>query len=274
MLAGVLLGGVWAGIAGLLKAVTGTNEVITTIMLNWIALWVGVWLVNLNGPLQNTEQKSVPVSPDIAEGAKLPVFWGDAQLQGLHVGLFVALASLLVFWVLLNRSVTGYEVRAVGFNPDAAEYGGISVGRNYVKVMAVCGAFAGLAGALDILGWQFRLATNDIQANTYGFLGIAVALLGRNRPVGIALAALLFAFLDRSQVPLQIEQFPSSVVTIIQGTIVLAVVVANEVATRLARRAAERGAAKLPTLLAGDGSDEPSGDTLVGRPGTRPEVQA
>jgi simple sugar transport system permease protein len=138
--------------------------------------------------------------------------------------------------------------------------------------MLLSGAVAGLVGLPDLMGDTHQFGTEFTAG--LGFLGIAVALLGRNRPVGIALAALLFAFLDRSQVPLQIEQFPSSVVTIIQGTIVLAVVVANEVATRLARRAAERGAAKLPTLLAGDGSDEPSGDTLVGRPGTRPEVQA
>ena len=80
------------------------------------------------------------------EGAKLPVFWGDPELQGLHIGLFIALAALLVFWVLLNRTTLGYEVRAVGFNPDAAQASGISVARNYIVVMAVCGAFAGLAG--------------------------------------------------------------------------------------------------------------------------------
>src|SRR4029078_7642449 len=106
-------------------------------------------------------------------------------------GFFIALAAILVFWVLLNRSVTGYEVRAVGFNPHAAEYGGISVARNYVKVMAICGAFAGLAGSLDILGWQFRIATNDIQVSQVGFLGIAVALLGRNTAVGTLFSALL-----------------------------------------------------------------------------------
>ena len=142
----------------------GANEVITTIMLNWIAIWVGIWLFSLGGPLQNTtEQESVPVSNDIVEGAKLPVFWGDPQLQGLHIGLFIALAALLVFWVLLNRTTTGYEVRAVGFNPEAARAAGISVSRNYILVMAVCGVFAGLAGSLDVLGWQFRVATNDIE---------------------------------------------------------------------------------------------------------------
>ncbi len=97
--------------------------------------------------------------------------------------------------MLLNRSVTGYEVRAVGFNPDAAEYGGINAGRSYVKVMLICGAFAGLAGAIDVLGWQFRVATNDITTSNVGFYGIAVALLGRNTAVGTVVAALLFGAL-------------------------------------------------------------------------------
>ena len=124
-----LAGAVWAGIAGLLKAVVGAHEVISTIMLNWIAIWVGAYLFQLNGPLQNSDptQQSVPVSSDVAASAKLPVFWGDPELQGLHIGIFIALAAAVVFWVLLNRSTTGYEVRAVGFNPEAARYGGISV---------------------------------------------------------------------------------------------------------------------------------------------------
>src|SRR3954468_24362355 len=119
ILGGLFGGAVWAGIAGVMKAVAGTNEVISTIMLNWIAIWVGVWLFSPGSPLQNSNpaQRDVPVSNDIVAGAKLPVFWGDPQLQGLHVGLFIALGALVVFWVLLNRTTTGYEVRAVGFNP-------------------------------------------------------------------------------------------------------------------------------------------------------------
>jgi simple sugar transport system permease protein len=220
-------GAVWGGIAGLLKAATGANEVITTIMLNWIAVWTGIWLVNLNGPLQNTEQKSVPVSPDIVEGAKLPVFWGDPQLQGLHVGLFIALAALLVFWVLLNRTVTGYEVRAVGFNPDAARAAGISVSRNYILVMAVCGLFAALAASLDVQGWQFRVARNDIEISQVGFLGIAVALLGRNTAVGVLFSALLFGALQTGTSVRNLDPtvFPPELATaltyIIQGLIVL-----------------------------------------------------
>jgi simple sugar transport system permease protein len=100
-----------------------------------------------------------------------------------------------VFWVVLNRTVTGYEVRAVGFNPEAAAASGISVKRNYILVMAVCGAFAGLAGTLDVLGWEFRIATNDILNSQIGFLGIAVALLGRNTATGTLFSALLFGAL-------------------------------------------------------------------------------
>jgi simple sugar transport system permease protein len=197
IVAGALAGAVWAGISGALKALTGANEVITTIMLNWIAIWVGSYLFALGGPLQNSNptQQDVPVSNDIAPAAHLPVFWGDPQLQGLHVGLFIALAALLVFWVVLNRTTTGYEVRAVGFNPEAAAASGISVKRNYILVMAVCGAFAGLAGTLDVLGWEFRIATNDILNSQAGFLGIAVALLGRNTATGTLFSALLFGAL-------------------------------------------------------------------------------
>jgi general nucleoside transport system permease protein len=186
---------VWGGIAGVLKAATGASEVITTIMLNWIAYWVGFWLFGLGGPLQNSTQPSVPVSNDVAASAKLPVIWGDPELQGLHIGIFIAVAALVVFWVLLNRTRLGFEVRAVGFNPDAARAAGISVAKNYVIVMAICGAFAGLGGALDVLGWQFRVNTNDIQVSQIGFLGIAVALLGRNTAVGILFSALLFGAL-------------------------------------------------------------------------------
>ena len=135
------------------------------------------------------------MSDNIAEAAHLPVFWGNPVLQGLHAGFFIAIGALVVYWVILNRTTLGYEVRAVGYNPEAARYGGISVARNYFLAMAISGGFAGLAGAIDILGWQFRLAVNDVQISTIGFIGIAVALLGRNTAVGVGFAALLFGAL-------------------------------------------------------------------------------
>jgi general nucleoside transport system permease protein len=195
VVAGSLLGALWGGIAGFLRATVGAHEVISTIMLNWIAIFVGQYLFGQGGPLQNSFDPSNPVSNDIVENTKLPVVWGDPLIQGLHIGIFVALAALVAFWLILSRTTLGYEVRAVGFNPEAARYGGISVSRNYFLAMAISGLFAGLAGALDILGWQFRLSVIDIRSSTIGFVGIAVALLGRNTAVGVGLSALLFGAL-------------------------------------------------------------------------------
>jgi ABC-type uncharacterized transport system permease subunit len=193
--AATLAGAIWAGIAGFLKATVGAHEVISTIMLNWIAIWVGTYLFGQGGLLQNSENKALPISNDIAPSAKLPVFWGDKDLQGLHIGFFVALAALFVFWIVLNRTVLGYEVRAVGYNPEAAHYGGISVKKNLVRAMAISGAFAGLAGGLDMLGYLYRYGVSDIPTSSIGFLGIAVALLGRNTAAGVGVGALLFGAL-------------------------------------------------------------------------------
>jgi simple sugar transport system permease protein len=227
MLLATMAGAAWAGISGALRAITGANEVITTIMLNWIAIWLGVYLFSLGGPLQNDTQPDVPISNDVVPGAKLHVFWGDPELQGLHIGIFVAIAAAVVYWVLLNRSTKGYEARAVGFNPEAARYSGIKVGKTYVLVMGTCGALAGLAGSLDVLGWQFHLATNDIQGTQLAFLGIAVALLGRNTAIGTCLAALLFgAMVNGTSVrnldPAVFEpELAQNLTTVIQGMVIL-----------------------------------------------------
>jgi ABC-type uncharacterized transport system permease subunit len=229
IVAAALAGAAWAGIAGLLKATIGVHEVISTIMLNWIAIWLGVYLFQLGGPLQDPAQKSIPVSKTVLASAKLPVFWGNAQLQGLDIGIFIALALAVVFWVLISRTRLGYEVRAVGFNPDAASYAGMNVGRSYVKVMLFCGAFAGVAASLDILGWKFQLFTNDIQSSQIAFLGIAVALLGRNTAVGTVAAALLFGSLltgtsQRNLDPAVFDPNLAQYLTyVIQGLIVLLV---------------------------------------------------
>jgi simple sugar transport system permease protein len=169
---------------------------------------------------------SLPVAHDGVAGAQLPVFWGDQQLQGLHIGFFIALAMLVVFWLILNRTTLGYEVRAVGYNPEAAAYGGISVKKNLIRAMAISGAFAGLAGGLDMLGWLYRIGVSDIPVSAVGFLGIAVALLGRNTALGVGLAAVLFgALLFGTTHGLQSgaidPQLASNLTSIIQGLIVL-----------------------------------------------------
>jgi general nucleoside transport system permease protein len=223
----MLGGALWGGIAGFLKATVGAHEVITTIMLNWIAIWSTDYLFGNGGPLQSSTQAFNPVSDTIHDSAKLPVFWGDPVLQGVHVGLFIAFGMLVAYWITLNRTTLGYEVRAVGFNPEAARYGGISVRRNYFLAMAISGGFAGLGGAMDILGWQFRLATADIHASQIGFLGIAVALLGRNTAIGIFFSSLLFAALTIGTSTRQLDptifdpKLATNLTWIIQGLIVL-----------------------------------------------------
>jgi simple sugar transport system permease protein len=223
----MVAGALWSGIAGFLRATVGAHEVISTIMLNWIAYWIGSYLFGLGGPLQSSTSPDVPVSSDIADKAHLYVFWGDPILQGLDIGFFVAVAALVVYWVILNRTTLGFEVRAVGFNPEAARYGGISVARNYFLAMAIAGCFAGLAGALDILGWEFRLNVNDIQATQVGFVGIAVALLGRNTAIGTGLAALLFGALLNGTSTRNLDpsifrpDLASNLTTLIQGLVVL-----------------------------------------------------
>jgi ABC-type uncharacterized transport system permease subunit len=222
--AAILAGAVWAGIAGFLKASVGAHEVISTIMLNWIALWVGKWLVELGGYMQGSEPE-VPRSYDVTDSAKLWPIWG--ALQPLHAGIFIALFGLVVYHVVLNRTTLGYEVRAVGFNPEAARYGGISVSRSYVLAMGISGGFAGMAGAVDILGWKFHQAINDFDVSAVGFIGIAVALLGRNKAVGILFAALLFGALQVGTSPRQLTgtDFPpelaTNLSTMIQALIIL-----------------------------------------------------
>jgi simple sugar transport system permease protein len=221
-------GGIWAGIAGFLKATVGAHEVITTIMLNWIALWVASYLVGIGGPMQDTSAGPVGVSKEVVAGVKLPVIWGRAGLQGLDIGLFIAFAALVFYSILLNRTTLGYEVRAVGFNPEAAAYGGISVARNYFFAMAISGAFAGIAGAMDVLGWQYRIDLTSVQGySQIAFLGIAVALLGRNTAVGVFFAALLFAALRTGTAARNLDpnvfkpELANNLTQMIQGLVIL-----------------------------------------------------
>ena len=189
IVAATLAGAIWAGIAGFLKATVGAHEVITTIMLNWIAIWVGHVPRRLGRPAPEQRER---VAADLEGHRRLArscrCSGATRTSRALHVGFFVALAALVVFWLLLNRTTLGYEVRAVGFNPEAAHYGGISVRKNLIRAMAISGAFAGLAGGLDMLGYLYRFGVSDIPVSAVGFLGIAVALLGRNTAVGVGLA--------------------------------------------------------------------------------------
>jgi simple sugar transport system permease protein len=222
-----LAGGAYAGIAGILKATVGAHEVISTIMLNWIAVWVGSYMFGLGGPLQDKTQSSIPISQSVVDGAKLPVFWGPKLLQGLSIGFFIAIAMLVVYWIVITRTTLGFEVRAVGFNPDTARTNGISVARNYFLAMAIAGGFAALGGACDILGWEYHMGPGDIQVSQIGFIGLAAALLGRNSAFGIGVASLLFGALINGTSGRQLDpsifrpDLAGNLTTIIQGLVIL-----------------------------------------------------
>ena len=189
LVVGSVLGMAWSALAGLFKAHLKMHEVITTLMMNYIVVYLQRWVVGIGGPMK--EPGGIPQSPRVLASAELPRFWADARL---HAGIFVALACVVAIWYLLFRARLGYKIRAVGLSPTAAEFGGIRVARSIVVTMAISGALAGLAGAIEVLGVQYRL-TQDLTAN-YAWDAIAVALLGGLHPVGAMLAALLFGALS------------------------------------------------------------------------------
>jgi simple sugar transport system permease protein len=247
VLVAMVVAALWAAIVAVLKVTRGVSEVISSIMLNYVALGIASFL--LTGPFRGSANgASTVATADIPQSGWLPGLNGLFGAIGLATPprelygfLPIAIVIGVLISVLLNRTRFGFDLKASGMSPSAARASGIDAKAMVLKTMLLSGAVAGLIGIPDLLG-DTHAYTTDFTAGL-GFLGIAVALLGRNRPGGIALGALLFAFLDRSLVPLQIANYPSSVVTIIQGTIVLAVVVANEIARRVARRTAERGGA-------------------------------
>ncbi|NRQ32272.1 ABC transporter permease [Nonomuraea sp. NN258] len=251
MVVAAAVGGLYALIPAVMKVTRGVNEVISTIMLNFIAINITSFLVR--GPFagQREEGQLTTTTPPLGESAWFPnlnfIFeWSGlvppTRSGGLWGFLIVAIVLGVVVWLVLERTRFGFGVKASGLNASAAAASGVNSKKMIIAAMVMSGAIAGLIGLPEILG--DRHAFNSNFTAGLGFLGIAVALLGRNKPVGIAIAALLFAFLDRGQGALQEANVPASVVTIIQGVIVLLVVVLNEVTNRIAIRMEERRAAR------------------------------
>ncbi|HWS58888.1 MAG TPA: ABC transporter permease [Actinotalea sp.] len=214
-LAAIVVGAAWAGIAGFLKARTGANEVIVTIMLNSIAFYLISYL--LSTPLL-AQGGSRPISPPVAESAIFPLLLGSSFR--LHLGFVVALLTAVGVWWLMERSVVGFQFRAVGANQRAARTAGIRVNLVFVLVMLTAGGLAGMAGAAQILGTDKTLQASS--AGSIGFDAITVALLGRSRPLGVVLAALLFGALRAGSPLMQTSaNTPIDIVLVIQATIVL-----------------------------------------------------
>ena len=242
--AAALGGALWGAIPGWLRARFGVHEVINTIMLNFIAVGLTGYLVEryLKEPGQ-----MIPHTPRIAAGYHLHPFaehaagraFGLSAANPLGPSLFIALAAALAVWALLRWSVAGYRLRAVGQGPAAAHQAGIDVGRVTIQAMATSGALAGLVGVHEVLLYRHRFLDNF--SSGMGFLGIAVALMGRNHPAGILLAALLFGLFNTGALEIDIfTQVPRELVVVLQALIILAVVSIGELAARRRRRRGRR----------------------------------
>ena len=237
--AGMLGGALWGFIPGALKALSGAHEVVTTIMLNYIALGVLAWAVS--GPL-DTPVSLEPLTDDVGNAA-LPILIG----RNGHAGIIVAFIAVAVVWWLLERTTIGFEIKTVGANPDAARYAGMHPRRMVALTMAIAGLLAGLAGTAVLLGVTRNMGVP--YATTVGFDSIAVALLARSNPIGIIFSALLFGAM-RAGAPLMSlrTNVPDQLIDVIQATILL-FLVANVVIRRLLRmRGVEGGLGGTATI--------------------------
>jgi general nucleoside transport system permease protein len=213
-LGGFVGGALWAFLPGVLKARRGMNEIISTLMLNYIAVFIIRYLVK--GPLQGASA-FMPQTAVIAKTAQLPLLMPPWRL---HAGTLLALLMAAVVYVLLERTSLGYNFRAVGFNGRAARYGGIRIAASIVLIMLISGGLSGLAGSNEVLGYHFRLF--DGISPGYGFTGIIVALLGRLNPLGIIASSILFSGLIVGANEMQrVVGVPTAIAGIIQGTVVL-----------------------------------------------------
>jgi general nucleoside transport system permease protein len=213
LLAGFVFGGIWGWLPGYLKAVRGINEVVTTLLLNYIAVNLVSYLVQ--NPLKAQNAPS-PYSALIAESARLPMLPGSLA----HGGILLGLAVAVICWVLLQRTPWGYQITAVGFNPLAAGYAGIPVPRTIMLVMTVAGGLAGLAGGCEVMGLKYRLF--EEVSPGYGFDAIAIAFLSRGNVLGVVLTSLFFAALRSGANVMQRNAgVPVTVVLAIQGLTVL-----------------------------------------------------
>ncbi len=244
-------GALWAAVPGILKAKTGVHEVIVTIMMNWIAASLTFFLV-LKFKAPPTEamiaagvKQMIPHTSEIAEAARLPRLYTIFKFLNIdfpaynqvNVSFFIAIGVAILAYYILWKTNLGYEIRAVGYSPLAAEYGGISVAKNIILAMMISGAFAGLVGTNEVMGYKYCWRQEIFTG--LGFNGIAVALLGKNHPLGVVLAAILFGILNYGGAIVNIfteGRIPRELIMVLQAVIVIFVVISDEVVKRLIRQ--------------------------------------
>lgn len=254
-LAGIIGGAIWGAIPGLLKVTTGAHEVIITIMLNYIAALFAGWTVYAGGgrgqnpgPLWDPTAGPISETADVFPSAQLPML-----TDRIHLGIVLAPLVAILIWWIIYRTTRGFEIRTVGQNFKAARYAGIAVNRTIVWTMALSGALAGLAGAIETLGLNHKFAPEF--SGAVGFDGITVALLGQTHPLGVVLAAFMFGALDGGASKMQFESGVSAdIIQVIQG-LVLVFVAAPMLVRWLFRLRHDSEAVEQPTFSAGWGGD-------------------
>jgi general nucleoside transport system permease protein len=221
LVAAAIAGMLWGSIAGVLKIKAGTNEVISTLLLSFIAVWLVYWCVQspelLRKPM--TSSATLPESLEIPDSTQLPLLTGDYSFP-VHIGLPVTTVIAIVAAIVLSKTAFGLQLRAVGFNPIAASRAGISYSRMVLISLAAAGALGGLAGGFMLLGEQYVL--KDGFSSGYGFDGLVAGLLARGSIVGVIAAALLFGFLRSGGINMEmVAGVPTALVMVIQGLIVV-----------------------------------------------------
>ena len=221
--AATLAGAAWAALAGVLKARIGTNEVISTLLLSFIAVWLVYWCVQSETLLRRpmTSAATLPESLPIPEATQIPLLTGDLAAP-VTVGLGLGIVLALVVAGVLARSRFGFQLRAVGLNPTAATRAGFSFSATVIVALALAGALGGLAGGLMLLGEQYALKTGF--SSGYGYDGLVVGLLARGSVLGVVAAALLFGFLRSAGISMEMGAgVPTALIHVLQGLIILAV---------------------------------------------------
>lgn len=272
LLAAMLGGMIWAAVPGILKVKTGAHEVVTTIMMNQIAISLVAWALNFplkftNAPAGQNVDLRTDQFPEGGLVGDIGQYFGVTPGAHLSWLLFLAIGAAVIVWFMMRRTRLGYESRAVGSSPGTAKAGGVAIGSTQLRLFLISGALAGLVGMQQILADRGYLPQNYIVF--LGFTGIAVAFLGQNNPIGIIFAAILWGVLSRGEVALQIEsEVPREFIIILQGILILSVVITYQIAKRrLAARQLQRAGAagELDDSAGPDESGGPRGPEIGGR---------
>lgn len=240
MLAAMTAGALWAAIVGILKVKKGINEVLSFIMFNWIAFYLSNFVINLEGIKRTAGGEA---TNDVASSAMITlptVFKTMTQCTSVNAGIFIAIAAAIIIWFIIGKTTLGYRLRAVGFNHNAAEYGGINSGRVMMTAMLISGALAGLGGAVQTLGMSGRISQFASQEG-FGFQGITVALIASSNPIGCIFAGLFYGAMKYGGTKLSLVNAPQEVVDIIMGTIIFFIAITHLVKYIIKRKSVKGG---------------------------------